>query len=103
LVRNVGTELAFNGKRAVDDPARMAEHADHLARLSRIISGLAEGERAVARLVMLEDARSQEVSDTLGITSGQVAARLLRARRKIREGLLGQGENPNGGAGGGKS
>lgn len=66
------------------DPERLAAAADRRARLERAIRALPVPLRQCVAL-RLEGLRDAEIAEVVGISAGNVAVRLTRARRLLRE------------------
>jgi RNA polymerase sigma-70 factor (ECF subfamily) len=65
------------------------EAREEVRRLLQALSGLPDGQRDVLSLAFLEGRSYQEISQTLGISEGNVKTRINRARSRLRA-LLGR-------------
>ena len=69
------------------DPERLADSADRRARLERAVRALPLPLRQCV-VLRLEGLRDAEIAEVVGISVGNVAVRLTRARRMLRDLLL---------------
>jgi RNA polymerase sigma-70 factor, ECF subfamily len=81
-------EALPTGDRSVEDSIDAAE--DHL-RLAGCLATLAEVQRSVVTLRMLDEVPGEDVAHTLGITPGHVAVLLHRAKASLLECMTARG------------
>jgi RNA polymerase sigma-70 factor (ECF subfamily) len=74
---------------------RLAEAQDH-GRLTRCVGRLAEVQRAVVTLRMLDELPGEDVARMLGVTPGHVAVLLHRAKASLHDCMTDEPENPAG-------
>jgi RNA polymerase sigma-70 factor (ECF subfamily) len=82
-----------DGAPAADDRLAAVEER---GRLARCVARLAEVQRAVVTLRMLDDVPGEDVARELGIKPGHVAVLLHRAKADLRACLKNEGEKPQG-------
>jgi len=70
-------------------PAQYAESSDSIAQVKRLIQALPEKQRLVMHLRDIEELTYEEIATTLQITLDQVKINLHRARKAVREQLIG--------------
>jgi RNA polymerase sigma-70 factor (ECF subfamily) len=76
------------------DPVHAAQRNERKAQVRRLLDQLPDGDREVLVLRFLEQLSSSETADVLGITSGAVRLRMMRALKRLRSQL---GEDSLGG------
>jgi len=74
-----------------DDPVRGAERLELASALRKAMGKLSPRDQALIILADVEGWKANEVADKLGMTHSAVRTRLSRARRKLREDLVGAG------------
>ncbi|HVJ20900.1 MAG TPA: RNA polymerase sigma factor [Polyangiaceae bacterium] len=78
-------EPSFEDRAALNlDPEELSQLVAARAQLQRILEGMSEELRAVFVLADLEELRSPEIAEILGIPAGTVASRLKSAREQFR-------------------
>ena len=96
VARPHASDDATVGALADDAPAadeRLADVEDR-GRLARCVARLAEVQRAVVTLRMLDDLQGEDVARELGIQPGHVAVLLHRAKADLRACMKDEGERP---------
>jgi RNA polymerase sigma-70 factor (ECF subfamily) len=86
-------EAMADGAPAADE--RLASF-ENRGRLSRCVARLAEVQRAVVTLRMLDDRAGDDVARELGLRPGHVAVLLHRAKADLRACMKDEGERPEG-------
>lgn len=71
------------------DPAQRAEGRDMVSQIQRLMQELPEKQRLTMHLRDIEELSYEEIAETLQITLEQVKINLHRARKTIRERLIG--------------
>ena len=70
-------------------PAQYVESSDSIAQVKRLIQQLPEKQRLVMHLRDIEELTYEEIANTLNISLEQVKVNLHRARKTVREQLIG--------------
>ena len=70
-------------------PAQSVESSDSIAQVKRLIQQLPEKQRLVMHLRDIEELTYEEIANTLNISLEQVKINLHRARKTVREQLIG--------------
>ena len=81
-------ELPANAEYNAPNPHQLAEQADTVNVISRMIDLLPETQRTIIRMKDVEEMEISEIAEVMSMTENAVTVNLSRARKKLREMIL---------------
>ena len=81
-------EISKNMPYSEPCPHQLAEEADMVNMISRMIDMLPEMQRTIIRMKDVEEMETAEIAEILSLTENAVTVNLSRARKKLREMIL---------------